>query len=167
MKNKKLATGATGSLLALLMLAGCASEQKQNRKVTRAFAEWMLNRAKTEALAESANDTGLDYTGEVWFMKAKQDSAKYRAALERDADIVLDYAGKYHSAHKVWEQIQKAELSYAYGPGSFINENGEWEYGDRVNNGASKEYKLKINYNEYKNSLKQIYRIRNARAMGK
>lgn len=167
MKNKKLATGVSGTLLALLMLAGCETEQKRNQKITRGFAEWMLNKANTEALAETANDNACDYTDEVWLMKAKQDSAKYRAALERDADIVLDYAGEYHSAGAVWQKIQNAPLSYEYGPGSFINENGEWEYGDSVRNGASKEYKFKINYNEYKNSLKQIYRIRNVRARGK
>ena len=167
MQNKKLATGATGTLLALLLLAGCGSRQTREQKITRKFAEWMLNRAKTEALAECTNDNGLDYTGEVWLMKAKHDSMLYRDALERDADVVLKYIDKCGSASCVWNQIQNAPLSYEYGPGSFINENGEWEYGNRVNNGASKEYKCKINYNEYKAALKQLYRIRNARARGK
>ncbi|MBQ6736045.1 MAG: hypothetical protein IJQ90_00985 [Alphaproteobacteria bacterium] len=165
MKNKKLATGVSGILLALLMLAGCETEQKRNQKITRGFAEWMLNKANTEALAETANDNACDYTDEVWLMKAKQDSAKYRAALERDADIVLTHADK--DAQSVWNEIQNTPFAYEYGVGSVINENGEWERQDSVRLGAIKEARIKVNYDEYVRSLKTMKHIRNVRARGK
>lgn len=167
MKNKKLATGVLGTSLALLMLAGCESEQRKNQKLVRGFAEWMAKKAETEAEAEFNKNYVYDVNDDVWLKKAQHDSVKYRDALARDANIVLDYAGKCHSANEVWNKIQHAPVAREYGPGSFINENGEWEYGDHVDNGYDKVFKIKVNYREYKRAVKDIYRIRNARARGK
>ena len=164
MKNKKLATGVSGTLLMLLLLAGCGNEQKRDQRITRKFAKWMLNKANTEALATFDTNYVYNASDESWLFKARHDSIRYRDALERDADIVLKYIDKCGSFDSVWKQIQNAPLSYDYGPGSFINENGKWEYGDKVNTGACKEYKCKINYNEYGRVLKQIHRIRNAKS---
>lgn len=167
MKNKKLATGVSGTLLALLLLAGCETEQKHDQKLTRKFAEWMLNKANTEALESFDKNYEYNAADEVCLRKARNDSISHREALERDADVVLKYTKTCATASDVWEKIQKAPLSYDYGPGSFINKDGEWEYGDHVNTGACKEYKCKVNYDEYKSALKEIYRIRNAKSKNK
>lgn len=165
MKNRKLATGVSGSLLALFMLAGCETEYKHNQKLTRGFAEWMLKKANAEALAGENSNYVYDVADEVWLMKARHDSITYRAALERDADIVLTYADK--DAQSVWNEIQNTPFAYEYGVGSVINENGEWKRQDSVRLGAIKEARIKANYDEYVRSLKTLNRIRNARAHGK
>ena len=164
MKNKKFATRVSKSfweLLVLLMLVGCETEYGQNQKISRGFAEWMLKKANTEASAETANDDDCDYTAEVWLMAAKKDSATYRAALERDADIALKYAGQ--SAEDVWSAVQNTPFAYEYGTASVINENGEWERQDSVRLGANKEARIRANYDEYVRSLKTLKRIRGAR----
>lgn len=162
MKNKKLATGVSGSLLALLMLAGCESK---DQKLVRGFAEWMAKKAETEANAEFNKNYVYDVTrDDTWLEKAKHDSIKYRDALARDASIVLDYAGKCRSANEVWNEIQHAPVAREYGRGSFINENGDWEYGDHVDNGYDKAFKIKVNYREYKQAVKDLKRLRLARS---
>ena len=151
----------------VLLMVGCKNMQTRDQKLTRGFAEWMLNKAKTEALAEFDTNYVYNAADETWLLKARHDSITYRAALERDADIVLKYIDKCGNANCVWDQIQNTPLSYDYGPGSFINENGEWEYGEHVNNGACKENRCAINMREYEHALKQIYRIRNAKSKSK
>lgn len=163
MKNKRLAAGFSGTLLALLMLAGCESGQKSDKKVARKFAEWVTNKANTEALAQIDENYVYNKGDESWLAKARHDSITYRNALERDANIVLDYVGKYNNVNDIWKQIENAPV-YAYGKGSFINDNDKWEYSDSVRTGCSKAHVYRINYNEYKRSLKNIYTIRNARA---
>lgn len=162
MKNKKLATGVLGTALALLMLAGC---ETKDQKLVRGFAEWMAKKADDEAKAKFNKNYVYDtLRDDTWLKKAENDSIRYRNALARDADIVLEYVDKCHSANEVWAKIQNTPVAREYGPGSFINENGDWEYGDHVDNGYDKVYKLKVNHREYTRTLKDLYRLRSARA---
>ena len=162
MKNKKLATGVSGSLLAMLMLMGC---EPKDQKLVRGFAEWMTKKAETEAKAEFNKDYVYDATRDgAWLKKAVHDSIRYHDALKRDANIVLDYVDKCHSANEVWNEIQRAPATKVYGPGSFINENGEWEYGDHVYKGYNKAHRITVNYREYKGALKELNCLRHAKA---
>lgn len=165
MKNKKFAKGAAGTLLTLLMmLSGC---ETKDQKLVREFAEWMAKKAEAEAQSKFNRNYVYDASDETWLLKAKHDSIKYRDALTRDADIVLEYVGKCHSANEVWNEIQNAPVAREYGPGSFINENGEWEYGDHVDKGYDKAFKIKVNYREYEGAMENLMRLRNAKAKSK
>lgn len=162
MKNKKFARCvSTGTLLALLMLAGCETKEKQDKKLVRGFAEWLAHKADSTAQANFDKNYVYDPRDQVLLLKAKHDSLTYRDALRRDADIVLDYVDTCNDFTAIWNEIQQAQCTPVYGPGSFINEQGEWEYSDNTYLGANKAYKLKINVEEYERSLQEIYRIRN------
>lgn len=172
MKNKRLSRGISGSLLALLMLAGCESKQEKDQRLTRQFAQWMTKKADIEAKAnfgeryDKVYDEIDDWNLDFWIYQVQQDSVKYRDALERDAKIVLDYTKKCKTASDVWNKIQKAP-TYTYGPGSFKNKQGEWEYGEHINNGLSREHLCCVNYGNYKNSLEELYCMRQAKAKRK
>ena len=169
MKNRKLTRGLYGSLLVLLMFAECQTkerrEQERNDALTRNFAEWLAKKADMDALVEINAGNGRDFSYftdrdlEEWVNGKQKDSVKYRGALERDADVVLDYAGKCKNPGAVWMQIEKAP-KYTYGPGSFLNENGDWEYGDSINNGASREARILVNCAKYTDCLIDLYALR-------
>ena len=176
MKNRKLKRGFYGTLLALLVFAGCQSkerkEQERNEALTRNFAEWMAKKAEMDALVEinAGNGHDFSYFGdrdlEDRLAGKQKDSVKYRDALERDAVVVLDYVGRCKNPSAVWTQIENAP-KYTYGPGSFLNENGEWEYGDSINNGASREAHILVNCAKFTDCLIDLYGIRSEQKVRK
>lgn len=176
MKNKKLTRGLYGALLMLLMFAGCQSkerkEQETNQMLTRDFAEWLAKKADMDALVEINAGNGHDFSDfedrdlEELLAGKQKDSVKYRNALERDAVVVLDYIGKSKNPSAVWAQIEKAP-KYNYGPGSFLNEDGEWEYGDSINNGASREARILVNCDKFTDCLINLYGIRSEQKVRK
>ncbi len=176
MKNKKLTRGLYGTLLAFLIFSGCQTkerrEQERNNALTRNFAEWLAKKADMDALIEINAGNGHDFSYfcdrdlDEWVNGKQKDSVKYRGALERDADVVLDYVGKCKNPNAVWTQIQNAP-KYSYGPGSFLNENGEWEYGDSINNGASREARILVNCAKYTDCLIDLYCLRSEQKVRK
>ena len=176
MKNRKLKRDLYGFLLMLLLFASCNSkerrEQERNDALTRNFAEWLAKKADLDALVEinAGNGHDFSYFGdkdiEERIAGKQKDSVKYRDALERDAVVVLDYIGKCKNPSAVWAQIEKAP-KYNYGPGSFLNEDGEWEYGENVNNGASREARILVNCAKYTDCLVDLYGLRSEQKVRK
>lgn len=169
MKNDKLKILA---LSAFMFLFGCQSQEKRDQKFADNFANYLLQRANTEMLKSLTPDerNGIGQTkisgGASPYHNCHdatpQDSALYADAIKKYADVALVHRDGARNYGDIWKSIQQADR-YEYGPGSFINENKQWEYGDSVLKGASKELRVRANYEAYQQTIKALYIARQAR----
>jgi hypothetical protein len=156
-------------LLMALLLVGCQSQEKRNKKISDNFAKYLLQKANKEMLS-SLTPEERQGNGEVriegsfnWHPATAKDSVLYADAIKRYADVALKYYNNgARSYNAIWDSVQTAPRQ-AYGPGSFINEKGEWEYGEHVQGGASDELRCRANYDAYKKTIKALYIARQKR----
>ena len=167
MKNNKLKALA---LSTFMFLFGCQSQEERDKKFADNFANYLFQRANTEMLKsltpDERNGIGQTYiyggTRSCYHEATPQDSALYADAIKKYADVALNYRDKARNYEDIWKSVQKADR-YEYGPGSFINEDKKWEYGDSVLKGASKDLKVRANYEAYLETIKALYVARQAR----
>ena len=155
-------------LVMAFLLAGCQSQEKRDKKISDNFAKYLLQKANKEMLSsltpEERKGNGQVYIeGEPyrgWHQATAKDSIRYADAIERYSGVAVRY---YHngapSYDAIWDSVQQAPRQ-SYGPGSFINENGDWEYGNHVQGGASDELRVRENYRAYQNTVKALYVLR-------
>ena len=158
-------------LVMAFLLVGCQSQEKRNKKISDNFAKYLLQKANKEMLslltpAERQGDgeiriEGRPYSGR--HQATAEDSIRYADAIKRYADVALKYYDNgARSYDAIWDSVKKAPRQ-AYGPGSFINDKGEWEYGDHVQGGASDELRCRANYDAYQKTIKALYIARQKR----
>ncbi len=158
-------------LVMVLLLTGCQSQEKRNKKISNNFAKYLLQKANKEMLSSLTPEErqgdgetrieGRPYSG--WGPATVEDSIRYADAIKRYADVALKYYNNgAHTYAAIWDSVQKAPRQ-SYGPGSFINEKGNWEYGDHVQGGASDELRCRANYDAYRKTIKALYIARQKR----
>lgn len=158
-------------LVMAFLLTGCQSQEKRDKKISDNFAKYLLQKANKEMLSSLTPEErqgngetrieGRPYSG--WHQATPEDSIRYADAIKRYADVALKYYNKgARSYDAIWDSVQRAPRQ-AYGPGSFINEKGNWEYGDHVQGGASDELRCRANYDAYRKTIKALYIARQKR----
>ncbi|MBP5485721.1 MAG: hypothetical protein J6Y07_03385 [Alphaproteobacteria bacterium] len=162
-------------LVMALLLTGCQSQEKRDKEISDKFAKYLLQKANKEMLS-SLTPEERQGNGEIriegrpcsgWGPATVEDSIRYADAIKRYADVALKYYNNGARTYAaIWDSVQKAPRQ-SYGPGSFINEKGKWEYGDHVQGGASDELRCRANYAAYKETVKALYIARQKRIRNK
>lgn len=170
MENKKkilwflLATAVVcgGSIKGCVNKGVNRAEKRAEKRALENFQDYILESANVEVLNgidtiarfnEYANYD--DRTLDRWIDLYQGDSAMYANALKRDAHWIYN---KDLGNEKSLEQIHNAPV-YNRGPGTEYDENGNPVYNPDCINGVNRLHKMEVNYNNYKDRVRELYKI--------
>ena len=142
-------------------------ERRETRREIKKFGNFILENANAEVMDKmSKNPQVNEYEGygrdklQAWIDLYSNDSAVYANALKRDAWIIYKPVA---DKKELLKQIKNAPV-YSRGPGTEFDQDGNATYNPNSIKGVSKYHTMEVNYNNYKDRIRELYLMRSAMA---
>ena len=151
-----------GPIAARVKRAGARAEKRAEKRELAGFQNYILENANGAALRGLDSTTANFYAEydnwqlEWWMAKHQDDSTLYADALKRDAHLIYDKDLGYEAS---LAKIQNAPV-YTRGPGTEYDANGNPVYNENSVKGVNRLHNMEVNYDNYKNSIRQLNKIR-------